>query len=68
MTTALGRGFPSYTKTGGTIHGNDVAYSDRNIATKQGHAVYWNSDPARWRNATAGPDDKTAGYGFWMND
>jgi TolB-like protein len=58
----------TFTKTGGTISGNDVSLGDRNTAAEQGHALYWNSSPARWRNATAGPDDKTSGYGFWLND
>lgn len=58
----------TFIKTGGTIHGNDEAFSDRNNASKQGHALFWNSNPTRWRNATAGPDDNTGGYGFWMND
>jgi TolB-like protein len=55
-----------FTKTGGTISGNDAAFGNRNTA-KQGHAV-WNSEGNRWRNATAGPDDGTEGYGFWLND
>jgi len=58
----------TFTKTGGTISGNDTSFSDRNIASKQGHAVYYSSSPARWRNATAGPGDNTDGYGFWLND
>jgi len=58
----------TFTKTGGTIRGSDVAVSNRNTATNQGHALYWNASPARWRNATAGPDDNTDSYGFWLND
>jgi TolB-like protein len=55
-----------FTKTGGTIYGSDASIRDRNTASdKQGHAVYWGS---RYRNATAGPDDRTDGYGFWLND
>jgi hypothetical protein len=59
-----------FAKTGGSINGNDTAtFGNRNTASKQGHAVYDSSSiPARWRNATAGEDDNTAGYGFWLND
>jgi len=58
----------TFTKTGGTIHGNDKP-NLQNSAKEQGHAVYLFSYSApRWRNATAGPDDNTAGYGFWLND
>ena len=59
------------TKTGGTIRGNDMLFGDRNTTSKQDHAIYLNSgysDPSHWRNATAEPDDKTGGYGFWLND
>jgi hypothetical protein len=56
----------TFTKTGGTIHGNDAGQSLGNAAQRQGHALYLSND--RWRNATAGPDDNTDGYGFWMND
>jgi TolB-like protein len=58
----------TFNKTGGTIGGSDTAFGDRNTASRQGHAVYWFGNPNRWRNATAGPDDNTAGYGFWLND
>jgi hypothetical protein len=58
----------TFTKTGGTIHGSDAALAVRNTAEKQGHAVYLSSNPARWRNVAAGPDDNTAGYGFYLND
>jgi len=58
----------TFIKTGGTINGNDVAFGNRNNASGQGHSVYTNSNPVRWRNATAGPDDNTSGYGFWLND
>jgi len=57
----------TFTKTGGTIQGNDEP-NHQNSAKEQGHAVYLDSYPNRWRNATAGPDDNTAGYGFWLND
>jgi hypothetical protein len=57
----------TFTKTGGTINGNDAALGNRNNASRQGHAVYQYGNPERWRNVTAGPDDKTEGYGFWLN-
>jgi len=60
----------TFTKTGGTINGSDTSLGIKNTADKQGQALYfiygYNSD--RWRNTTAGPDDKTDGYGFWLND
>jgi hypothetical protein len=55
-------------KTGGIIYGNDASIRERNTkftSSYQGHAILWDS---RWRNATAGPDDRTDGYGFWLND
>jgi TolB-like protein len=58
--------YGTFTKTGGTIHGTD-SKSLSNSAKDQGQAVYSERD-ARWRNATAGEDDNTAGYGFWLND
>jgi TolB-like protein len=60
----LGGGM-TFTKTGGTISGSDATLGERNTSSGQGHAIYWAS---RWRNATAGPNDNTAGYGFWLND
>ena len=59
----------TFNKTGGTISGSDSAQSPGNTA-RQGHAVYLYSGGSngRWRNATAGPDDNTDGYGFWLND
>jgi len=58
----------TFTKTGGTIYGSDSDQSLRNISSggQKGHAVAWGYD--RWRNATAGPNDNTDGYGFWLND
>ena len=58
----------NFTKTGGTINGGDAALSDRNTATGQGHALYWNSRPTRWRNATASSSDNSGDFGFWLND
>jgi len=57
-----------FTKTVGEISSNDVALGVRNIAQGQGLALYWESGPARWRNATAGPADTSNSYGFWMNN
>jgi len=54
-----------FTKTGGTINGNDTTFGNRNTARQQGHAV---SEGSHWRNATAGPDDTTSGFGFFLND
>jgi hypothetical protein len=57
----------TFTKTAGTIYGNDASIRERNTSNfSQGHAVYYSS--SRYRNATAGPDDRTDGYGFWLND
>jgi hypothetical protein len=56
----------TFNKVGGNINGNDASIRDRNTASYRGHAVYGGSN--RWRNATAGPDDRTDGYGFWLND
>jgi len=56
----------TFIKTGGTIQGNDEP-NRQNSAKEQGHAVYLRNG-SRWRNATAGPDDNTSGYGFWLND
>jgi hypothetical protein len=59
----------TFTKTGGTIYGNDSSQNFSNTARSHGHAVYSNgTSKDSWRNATAGPDDNTAGYGFWLND
>ncbi|MCL2186398.1 MAG: hypothetical protein FWB86_11200 [Treponema sp.] len=58
----------TFTKTGGIIYGNDAGQSLDNNASQRGHALSINSNPARWRNATAGRDDNTSGYGFWFND
>jgi len=58
----------TFNKTGGIINGNDVTFNDRNTATEQGHALYWSSQPNRWRNATASSSDNTGDFGFWLND
>jgi tetratricopeptide (TPR) repeat protein len=55
----------TFTKTGGTIYGNDAAPELRNTATTgKGHVVY----NGRWRNSTAGPTMNSDTYGFWLND
>jgi hypothetical protein len=57
-----------FTKTGGTIYGNDAAENLRNTAVGgHGHAVYdyYNDN---WRNATAGPSMNSNSYGFWLNE
>jgi len=54
-----------FTKTGGTISGNDAGQSLRNTARGKGHGIISGKN---WRNATAGPDDRTDGFGFWLND
>jgi hypothetical protein len=56
----------NFIKTGGTINGNDASIRDRNTARLSGHAIFNRNN--RYRNATAGPDDRTDGYGFWLND
>jgi len=57
-------------KNGGIIFGSDESLDLRNKAsdTKQnsGHAVYWDSSPARYRNVTASPNDNTSNDDFWI--
>jgi len=55
----------NFTKTGGTIGGNDAEEGEKNTTAKQGHALYSGD---RWRNTTAGPRMNTDSYGFWLND
>jgi hypothetical protein len=58
----------SFTKTSGTIYGNDAADDLSNtVIGGKGHAVYgyWEDN---WRNATAGPAMNTGTYGFWLNE
>jgi hypothetical protein len=56
----------TFTKNGGTIYGGEASIRDRNTASRGGNSLYAGSN--RYRNATAGPDDRTDGYGFWLND
>jgi hypothetical protein len=68
----------TFTKTGGTINGNDADQNLRNTASGGGHAIAILSSMGmgtvtdhrinRWRNATAGADDSTDAFGFWLND
>ena len=56
----------TFIKTGGTIFGNDAGFNEKNTATNgRGHAI---SSGNVYRNATAGPNDNTEGFGFFMND
>jgi len=58
----------TFNKTGGIIYGNDINHRLNNISGRQGHAIFKRSSTNQWRNATAGPDDNTDSYGFWLND
>jgi len=62
----IGRG-NKFTKTGGIITGNDTVFGNRNTA-KKGHAVSEGIMGSHWRNVTAGSEDSTTGFGFWLND
>ena len=59
---------PTFTKTGGTINGSDAGFVARNSANEQGHALFLEGSPNRWRNATAGVYDASDAFGFWLND
>jgi hypothetical protein len=67
----------TFTKTGGTIYGADATIVNRNTSTggqRRGHAIlftsfqYQREEQGQWRNVTAGPEDRTDGFGFWLND
>jgi hypothetical protein len=61
----------NFTKTGGTIYGNNETDALRNTATDgQGHAIYFMPSGGSdvWRNATAGPTDVSARVDFWLNE
>ena len=52
----------SFTKTGGTIYGNNAPNSLKNtviFASGSGHAVYYSSSPTKYRNDTHSPNDGT---------
>jgi len=58
----------TFTKTGGTIHGDDAEQKLKNtVISSLGHAVYEDQNKG-WRNATAGPTMNSDGYGFWLNE
>ncbi|MCL2295132.1 MAG: hypothetical protein FWC36_09765, partial [Spirochaetes bacterium] len=58
----------AFTKTGGTINGNDGGSPNTVIGSgAQGHAVFEFGLNARWRNATAGPAMNSDTPGFWEN-
>ena len=56
----------TFTKTGGTLAGNDVPADQRNTASGLGSAIHAASN--RYRNATAGVTINTASPSFWAND
>jgi hypothetical protein len=56
----------AFTKTGGTIFGNDAPSAQRNTASGLGHAVH--AGNSRYRNATAGSTVNTNSPSFWAND
>lgn len=62
----------AFTKTGGTIYGNEAAANLRNTAIGgQGHAIYYlvlGSANHNWRNATAGPNNNSTRVDFWLNE
>jgi len=59
----------TFTKTGGTIYGDDADLNLRNTVTsRMGHAVYNGRNDGNWRNVTAGLAMNTDTYGFWLND
>jgi len=61
----------NFSKTGGTIYGNQAADDLRNIAVGgRGHAVYCVNFGAadNWRNAVAGPTNNSSRLDFWLNE
>jgi len=61
----------SFTKTGGTIYGNNTADNLGNIAVGgRGHAIYLNSFSTgdNWRNAATRPNDNSNRLDFWLNE
>jgi len=57
-----------FTKTGGTIYGDDAEQKLKNtVISGIGHALY-NVSNNSWRNAGAGPTMNPDSYGFWLND
>jgi hypothetical protein len=56
----------TFTKTGGTLSGNDAPAAQRNTASGLGSAIH--AADNRYRNATAGPTVNTTSPSFWAND
>jgi len=62
------RYYGTFTKTGGTIYGDDADQKLKNtVISKMGHAIYEAKNEG-WRNSTAGPTMNPNSYGFWLND
>jgi len=58
----------TFTKTGGTIYGDDAEQKLKNTAVSgMGHAVYEDRNK-RWRNAGAGRTMNPDSYGFWLSE
>jgi len=58
----------TFTKTGGTISGDDAEQGLKNTAISgRGFAVYEDKNKG-WRNAGAGPTINPGSYGFWLNE
>jgi len=58
----------TFTKTGGTIYGEDAEQNLKNtVMSKLGHAVYEFMNKS-WRNVTAGTTMNSNSNGFWLND
>jgi hypothetical protein len=58
----------TFTKTGGTIYGEDADQNLKNtVMSKLGHAVYEFMNKS-WRNVTAGTAMNSNSSGFWLND
>jgi hypothetical protein len=57
-------------KTGGIIYGSEASENLRNYINAlntRGHAIFATS-PNRWRSITAGENDNSDDFGFWLND
>jgi len=57
-----------FTKTGGTIYGEDSDQSLKNIVISRLGYVVYDDKNSNWRNASAGPTMSSDSYGFWLND
>jgi len=58
----------TFTKTGGTIYGEDAEQNLKNtVMSRLGHAVYEFMNKS-WRNVTAGTAMNSSSSGFWLND